>query len=426
MSFTFQIITYGCKVNQYESQAIREYWLSLGAKEVLSKSDKKIDLFLLSGCAVTAEAIADARQMVNKLGRDFPSGKVIVSGCAAAAEPLDFKQTNVLACIAQQAKEILLKFHPLNLPEDWQEQDQVYPDFSIKNFERSRPVLKIQDGCSHGCTYCIVPLTRGKARSRDPQSSMKELESFLNSGFREIMISGINLRQYYADKENFWGFLRHIQKEFGEKWQGRARIRLSSLEPKQLNSEALETLEQVTLLCPHLHLSLQSGSQSVLQRMGREHYTPEFIVENVNKLTKFWPKFALGADILMGFPGESKEEVHETLAMVKALPLTYAHVFPYSKRPKTKAANMPNHLSKEIKQEHAAMVRNLIEEKKNQFLNSMLNLETMHLSLDLGEKNVGWNEYYVSCYLENAKQSHELQEVKPLRVENNKLITKNV
>ncbi len=424
MSFTFQIITYGCKVNQYESQAIREYWQSLGAREIFSSEDKDIDLFLLSGCAVTAEAISDARQMVRKLERDFPVSKVIVTGCAAAAEPQDFQHNNVIACIAQQAKNNLLNFNPLQLPEQLVEEKNNYPEFEIKNFERSRPILKIQDGCSHACTYCIVPLTRGKSRSRNPNSSLAELGDLFTSGFREVVISGINLRQYYAEKENFWGFLRRIQKQFGSKWQGKARLRLSSLEPKQLNNEALETLEECTLICPHLHLSLQSGSKSVLKRMGREHYSPHEIVETTNKLKTFWPRFALGADILMGFPAESEEEVLETIEMINVLPLTYAHVFPYSSRPNTKAAAMDGHLPKKLKQEHAARIRTLIEQKKKDFLQSMLELEQMHISLDLGDKNMGWNEYYVSCYLPNAAQSHELQAVKAIGIENDKLITK--
>ncbi len=422
MSFSFHIITYGCKVNQYESQAIREKWQSFGASEVFALTqDQAIDIFLLSGCAVTATAISDARQMLGKLSRDFPNSKIIVTGCAAGAEPQDFQNKNVLACIAQKDKANLLEFHPFELPEKFVENNN-FPNFEITDFARSRPILKIQDGCSHACTYCIVPYTRGKARSRDVKSSLSELGRLLDAGFREIMISGINLRQYYADKENFWGFLRRVQNEFGKEWTGRARLRLSSLEPKQLNNEALETLEQCQLLCPHLHLSLQSGSASVLARMGREHYKPEQIVETVGKL-KFWPKFALGSDILMGFPAENEQEVQETLQMVKSLPLTYSHVFPYSVRPYTKAAQIPNQLPKKQKQEHAARVRHEIEIKKSNFLKSMLLEEQMQISLDLGEKNVGWNEYYVSCLLPQAIQSHELQRVKAVSVENDKLIT---
>lgn len=239
------------------------------------------------------------------------------------------------------------------------------------------------------------------------------------------MISGINLRQYsqeyLGDRLNFWGFLKIVEKEFGAEWKGRARLRLSSLEPAQLNDEGLEVLAQSSLLCPHLHLSLQSGSAAVLQRMGREHYTPEYMAEQINKIKSFWHTFGLGADFLMGFPGETEQELNETLALVDALPFTYAHVFPYSVRKGTKAEKMPGHLEKHVRQEHAQKVRVKTEEKKQQFLQTMLEKKHMHLSLDMGT-NEGWNEYYVACRLENAPKTHELLAVKPIRMEKNTLI----
>lgn len=429
MSFSFQILTYGCKVNQYESQAIREYWQSLGAREILEKGEIP-DLVLLAGCAVTAQAVADARQMVRKLLREMPQTKVLVTGCSASAEPKDFSFENVLAIVPQTAKWNLLHYHPFSLPKELMEKNTEYPDFAIKNFARSRPVLKIQDGCSHFCSYCIIPYMRGKARSRSIQESLAELRHLLEAGFREIMISGINLRQYFSrnslgDKQNFWGFLRLVEKEFGAEWKGRARLRISSLEPAQLNDEGLETLEQCSLLCPHLHLSLQSGSASVLQRMGREHYTPEYMVEQINKIKMFWQTFGLGADFLMGFPGETDKEVAETLALVDALPFTYAHVFPFSVRKDTKAETLPNQLEKHVKQEHAQKVRAKVEEKKLQFLQTMLEKEQMYLSLDMGT-NEGWNEFYVACHLENAPNTHELLTVKPHHMESNTLFVEQI
>ena len=415
MSFTFQIITYGCKVNQYESQAIREYWQSLGAEEISGKGESP-DLVLLASCAVTAQGVADARQMVRKLQRDMPRAKVIVTGCAASAEPQDFGFGNVLACISQTAKWNLLYHHPLRLPAVFAEKNSEYPDFSIKGFARSRPVLKIQDGCSHFCSYCIIPFTRGKARSRPVRESLAELRRLFEAGFREVMISGINLRQFGSDGMNFWGFLREAEKELGAEWKGRARLRLSSLEPAQLNDEGLETLAQSSLVCPHLHLSLQSGSPSVLARMGREHYSPESMAEQIGKIKSFWDTFAFGADILMGFPGETEEEVRETLQMVEMLPFTYAHVFPFSVRKGTKAEFLPGQLEKHVKQEHAQKVRAKVEEKKELFFQAMLEKKTMRLSLDAGTDE-GWNEFYVACRMENAPYTHELLTVEPIGAE---------
>lgn len=450
--FTFQIMTYGCKVNQYESQSIREHWQKIGGQEVrgqeigdqeinqkidlnarpemdadVSKKDEKQHIILVVGCAVTATGVSDARQMVRKIGREKPYARVIVTGCAASAEPQDFNFPHVIACIDQRAKWNLLKYHPLELPTEFEKRETIYPEFSIEGFERSRPVLKIQDGCSHFCSYCIVPYTRGPARSRPIEPSIAELKALLDAGYREIMISGINLRQYGAEKGNFWGFLRHVDEELGAQWQGKARLRLSSLEPAQIDNEALETLEQCRLVSPHLHLSLQSGSPTVLERMGREHYSPTDIIDKLQKVSTFWPTFALGADILMGFPGESETEVQETLDMIECLPMTYAHVFPYSIRPNTKAAKLTGHLEKSVRQNHAARVRESIDRKKQAFLEKMLTLESMWVSLDISEtKFVGWNEYYVSCVVDAKEADHELKKVQPIEIKGDKLITKMI
>lgn len=161
--------------------------------------------------------------------------------------------------------------------------------------------------------------------------------------------------------------------------------------------------------------------------MGRDHFSPEKILEQIAKIQGFWSKFALGADILMGFPNETDDETKETLNLVENLPLSYAHVFPYSIRSGTKAALMKGHLETYVRQERAAKVRELVDIKKKFFLKSMLELNSMHLSLDLGEeKNIGWNEYYVSCILDNAKQTHELQKVKAQKIIGEKLVTYHV
>ena len=191
------------------------------------------------------------------------------------------------------------------------------------------------------------------------------------------------------------------------------------------------------MLCPQLHLSLQSGSPTVLARMNRSPYSPESIAESVEKMRRFWPIMGLGADILMGFPGETEEETEETLAMLRALPMTYAHVFPYSERPGTKAATLPQ-LPKKVRQEHAARVRNLIAEKKAAFLDVQMGLPEMWAAFDSADARHGNNEYFVDCRLERPDSpealahsasfplagGHELIKVKPLRIDGNLLIVR--
>ncbi len=310
--------------------------------------------------------------------------------------------------------------------------------WNISGFKRARPVINVQDGCSHGCTYCIVPQTRGRARSRAPEEILAEARRLLASGHFEIMLSGVNLRQYRHEGWNFWKLLRHLQAQLAQEWQGRMRFRLSSLEPAQLDAEGLESLEQCRLLCPHLHISLQSGSNSVLSRMGRGHYRVEDLSRAVAALERFWPVFGLGADILMGFPGESEGEYQETLDLVQALPFSYAHVFPWSSRPGTKAATMPGILPKALRQAHAAGVRELIARKKEAFLQKMLTLPELVLAMTPGADHdngaeagqaapasavSGISEFYTPCRLEgHASGSLELVRAFPLRVEQGRII----
>jgi MiaB/RimO family radical SAM methylthiotransferase len=398
--FAFQIHTFGCKVSQYESQAIREHWLELGGYE--EDAPSRADVILVASCAVTAEAVADARQAVRRLGRQAPQARVVVSGCAADAAREDFRLPGVRAVIPQIHKGRLLSFHPLDIDSAMAggPPDASFPPFRIAGFRRARPILKVQDGCSQGCAYCIVPLARGPSRSREPGEIMDEARRLLAAGYREIVVSGINLRQYRYGRENFWKLLRQLETGLAPRWAGRARLRLSSLDPAQLDAEGLECLEACRLLCPHLHLSLQSGSPSVLRRMRRDPLQPERMPDVMAAVRRFWPVFGLGADILTGFPGETADETEDTLAMLAGLPLTYAHVFPWSPRPGTEAAGMPDALPKGLRQERAAMARAVVEPKRRAFLRAQAALPEFRLALD-GKGSVrGVNEYYAPCRVE--------------------------
>lgn len=434
--FSFHVLTFGCKVNQYESQAQRETWLAEGGIECDTPEDA--DLVLLATCAVTAEAVSDARQMARRLGRIAPKARLVVTGCAASAAPKDFDLPSLAALIPQTSRAQLLRIDPHGLLErtealvlaaETYAGHRNYPPFHIESFRRARPVLKVQDGCSHRCTYCIVPFTRGPSCSRPPDAVVDEAGRLLRAGHREIMISGVNLRQYHAEGMNFWALLRLLDSSLSSEWAGRARLRLSSLEPAQLTAEGVETLAACRMLCPHLHLSLQSGSSAVLARMGREHYALEQVEEAISQLRGFWPEFGLGADILMGFPGESEEETRETIYMVERLPFTYAHVFPYSIRPGTKAASMPGQLPKALRQEHAARVREVIRRKQEAFLIRQARRSVMLIAFDGSGTAHGLNDCYVSCRLTAASSlplGHELLAARPVGHEDGSILVELV
>jgi MiaB/RimO family radical SAM methylthiotransferase len=466
----------GCKVNQYESEALREAWLQAGHHELKSPADA--DLVLINSCAITAKAISDLRAVSRRVRRLTPQGEILVTGCAAEALPEELNTLPVDTLVPQRNKISLLRylgsaegFENIELtdfyvfPEhsgrekeeicsgaheqanesaefwDYEGPEEIidktaFPPFSISDYARTRAVLKIQDGCSQHCTYCIVPKGRGPSTSRPWQAILAEAGRLIYAGFRELVLNGVNLRQYGMDlpvKQDFWDLLTRISAAFAPEWSRRApdanayrslRFRISSLEPGQLNQKALDTLAQSSLIAPHLHLSLQSGSSSILKKMGRGHYNIQKIPDFLDNLKQIWPKFGLGADFIVGFPGESEEDFAETIEISEKLPLSYAHVFPYSRRPNTAAASLPGQIPQEIKKERAARLRAFISRKKQDFLQSQLKLERVDVVLEEGKKGQGVNEFYSDCRFvgKSVPSGKNIIPVKPVGVDNDTLL----
>ena len=480
--WNFFLVTFGCKVNQYETQSLREAWQSLGGVECSTPAEA--DVVCVNSCAITAKGERDARNAVFRLRREAPDARLILTGCAARLFA-DYQPRPGAAWAApdllvpQEHKDILLQgpwgsdvsvpdacgqtpraalsaFPPvrqektfsrpeafsLPVPSGEPEQRKAlnadaqvttvmetaagtatgsgFPSFSISTFKRARPVLKVQDGCAHRCTYCIVPLTRGKPRSRPVEDVVKEARRLLESGHVEIMISGINLGQYGRDAQtgDFWNLLRTIDTALAPEFAGQARFRISSLEPGQLDARALDILRGCRMLCPHLHISLQHGSRKVLKRMGRGHYSPSMLEDAVRELSDHWPVMGLGADIIAGFPGETEEDLQELLDLMARLPLGYAHVFPYSRRPGTVAERFEGQIAHALKLERAARVRQAVALKQKEFLAAQMALPHMLLAADTsgslrnsalpgGKKIKGVNEYYAACFLRPRKAAPE-------------------
>ena len=399
MAVSFYLATLGCKVNQYESHALREAWSARGWQE--AERPEQAEVILVNSCAVTARAVADVRNAVRRLHRAAPESAIIVTGCAAEVLEKELADLpGVRAVIGQSRKEELLAdFRGRVLaPEDFRSVKAhsgahsaapvlekkkgrgaaPFPAFAVSGYDRSRAVLKVQDGCSHGCTYCIVPLARGRARSRTAEDSLSEARRLLAAGFREIVISGVNLRQYGRDLpgtsgrgdapgDDFWDLLARLDRELGPEWAGQARLRVSSLEPGQLGSKALDVLGASRMAAPHLHLSLQSGSPSVLRRMGRGHYDPATLPEFFARLRTVWPVFGLGADLLTGFPGESEAEFADTLALVDAVGYAQAFSFKYSPRPGTPAATLEGQIAPEVMAERLHRLQTRLAEHQHAF-----------------------------------------------------------
>ena len=440
-TWKFFLVTFGCKVNQYETQALREAWQKLGGVECSTPAGA--DVVCVNSCAITSKGERDARNAVFRLRREAPKARLILTGCAARLFA-DYKPRpgatwaapDIL--IAQEHKDVLLQGpwvtppagpHSLtphverpadpspteanNMPAAASPvpapvtegmarlpaQSEAFPPFAISTFKRARPVLKVQDGCAHRCTYCIVPLTRGRPHSRPAEDIIAEARRLLEAGHVEVMISGINLGQYGRGHDHmgdFWNLLRTLDAALAPEFAGKARFRISSLEPGQLNERGLDTLLGCRLLCPHLHISLQHGSQKVLKRMGRGHYSASMLEKAVTSLGAHWPVMGLGADIIAGFPGETEEDVQELLALIERLPLTYAHVFPYSRRPGTAAERFDRQVPQALKLERAARIRQAIAQKQRAFLESQLRLPHMLLAADVADVAVVSNDADIS------------------------------
>lgn len=408
-------MTFGCKVNQYESQAIREHWQARGGAPVADPDSA--DVVLINSCAVTARAERDARNAVFRVRRAAPEARILLAGCAARLfQSFRPRPGAVWAkpdlCLDNEAKACLLSG-------PWPDSCEMraprgYPPFRIKAFGRARAVLKIQDGCIHRCTYCIVPQTRGAPYSRPPHEALAEARTLLAAGHAELVLSGINLGQYGRDRPeygDFWQLLRFLDAELAPEFAGGARLRISSLEPSQLDMRGLEVLAGCRMVCPHLHISLQHASQAVLRRMGRGHYSAGTLETALANMASFWPRMGLGADILVGFPGETEEEFQVLLETVERLPLSYAHVFPYSRRPGTAAARFEGQIPARVRLERAAAVRAAVERRRRHFWETQLQLPRMSIALDdgtlTGEPGLqkGVNEYYVPCHFHSPLQA---------------------
>lgn len=420
----FHLSTLGCKVNQYETQVIREAWERQGHACV--NEPEQAQVILVHSCAVTQKALADLRKNVSALRRAAPGVPVMISGCAAQTHGPELSGLDGVVRVLDLKHRGLLTTGPEALLAKDNMARNAHPQpvvlEGVSGFSRSRAQVKIQDGCSHGCTYCIVPLARGAHQSRAPRAVLEEVRRLLAAGFRELSLIGINLRLYGLDLEppmDFWDLVGLLEQTFAPEWAGRARFRMSSLDPAMLGAKALDTLSASRMLCPHLHLSLQSGSQEVLRRMGRGHCAPETIAPFCAELTRAWPMFGLGADLLTGFPGEQDVHFQETRRLCAKLPLSYAHVFPYSLRPGTPAAAWPDQIPDAKRRNRAAVLRALARTKKDVFLRKAAQCRELNVVVEGMNPTRGKSEYYVDCRLQTEPgqaRARGLLKVRPVGV----------
>jgi len=367
---TVAVVTLGCKVNQYETASMENGFTAKGF-EIIDFSDKA-DIYVINTCAVTAKAAAQSRQLIRRAQRTNPDARVVVTGCYAQIDP---------AAVMEAAAGRIIVFdnvhkHLLvdNILKEGQRKIRFLGDigkikkidfFPVHRFAgRTRAFLKIQDGCNNFCSYCIVPFARGRSRSQQPAEVMRQAKKFAVQGYKELVVTGIHVGAYGRDLEppvNILGILEKLTS-----LTPAIRYRISSLEPTEITDELIDFMAETENLMPHLHIPLQSGDNRILKKMNRRYAAADF--ENiVAKTLRFLPDIAIGVDVLVGFPGEDAEAFGNTVQLLQDLPVAYLHVFPYSKRPGTRAAAMPGQVAKNIKEERVAFLRELGRQKRRAF-----------------------------------------------------------
>lgn len=364
---TVAITTLGCKTNQFESAAMIEQFKNAGY-EIVSFT-QAADIYVINSCTVTARTDSETRRLIRRARRLNAEAKIVATGCYAQVAPGELERLpEVDTVLGNREKLDIARF--IETGESHVSDISITPaatePLRLESFaEHTRAFLQVQNGCNAFCTYCIVPYARGRSRSVRFEDVIEEIRKLAENGYKEVVLTGIHLGAYGADLDppaSLTDLVRRISEASLIQ-----RLRIGSLEPNELNDELIALLSGSHTICRHLHLPLQSGSDTVLKRMGR-HYTSGNIRELFKSLSNTLPDAFIGADLIAGFPGESEEEFMDTVRLVNELPFSDLHVFPYSSRPGTKAAEMPGHLNAAVITERAGKLRDLAAAKKASFL----------------------------------------------------------
>ncbi|WP_339230382.1 tRNA (N(6)-L-threonylcarbamoyladenosine(37)-C(2))-methylthiotransferase MtaB [Aeribacillus sp. FSL K6-2833] len=347
--------TLGCKVNHYETEAIWQLFKEAGYER--RDFEAIADVYVINTCTVTNTGDKKSRQVIRRAIRKNPDSVICVTGCYAQTAPAEVMAIpGVDIVVGTQDRKKMLDYieqfkkerQPINGVTNIMKA-RVFEEMDVPSFtDRTRASLKIQEGCNNFCTFCIIPWARGLMRSRDPKEVIKQAQKLVDAGYKEIVLTGIHTGGYGEDLKdyNFAQLLRDIDSEV----KGLKRFRISSIEASQITDEVIEVLKTSDKIVRHLHIPLQSGSNSVLKRMRRK-YTTEFYAERLKRLREALPGLAVTSDVIVGFPGETEEEFMETYNFVKEHRYSELHVFPYSKRTGTPAARMENQVDEDIKNE---------------------------------------------------------------------------
>ena len=391
------VMTLGCKVNKYESDALI-YNLKIKGYQATDKFEPA-DVYVINTCAVTAEAERKSRQMIARCKKYNENAKFFICGCASQKNSGQFleKDATFVSGVAGKKKisEYIDKLakHDRRLLKKRDRTEKLPKDYEDDLFaeqSRTRAYIKIQDGCDNFCSYCIIPYLRGRSRSRAIFSIINEV-SKLSKDIKEVVLTGINVTDYKIDgKPSLLSLLTELD-TFG------LRLRLSSMEDSLISEEFVEGLSRLDNFCPHFHLSLQSGSDSVLKRMNR-HYTTKMFKQSVDLIRKYFPLAGITTDIIVGFPNESDEEFRQTYEFTKEVGFSQLHIFPYSNREGTVASKLYRDLPKSIKQKRFEELDKLNSQLKLDFIKKNKTGSVL-IEEQIDGYYVGYTKNYIRCYI---------------------------
>jgi len=416
--------TLGCKVNQYETEAMKEQFRTAG-HEIVGEEDFA-DVYIINTCTVTNLADRKSRQYIRRMKKQAPEAIVAVTGCYAQVSPEELTAMEEVDIVAGTGEKTNLLTYVEEFRQNRQEQVHIrtydelteYTDRGIITSmeSRTRAYIKIQEGCNRFCAYCLIPFARGHVRSRNPEEVVEEARVLVEAGFKEVILTGINTALYGTEESFAWP-LTEAEKEAGvsgieiiigriNALPGEFRIRLSSLEPTVVNADYVKRLMQYERLCPHLHLSIQSGSTNVLKLMNRRYNRDEYL-DIVRVLKEHDPGYGITTDIIAGFPGETEEDFLDSIDMIEQVQFCKVHGFRYSKRPGTAAASMKGHLDGNTKNDRITRLLDAGERSAREFFAGCLQRREERTVLFEewdGQLITGYTENYIKVYAEGGEE----------------------
>lgn len=412
-------ICLGCKVNTYENEYILSSFKDKGYEIV----DDNADIYIINTCSVTNQSDAKSRKVINRIVRENKDAIIVVMGCFIEANK-DYYNENVSIIIGNKDKNKVVDLVEEYVKERknkkilYQNFDDVFEDMFITNMNsRTRAFVKIQDGCENFCSYCIIPYTRGRCRSKDKKKVIAEIESLISNGYQEIVLTGIHTGHYGSDiNESFSHLLRDIVKIKGLK-----RLRISSIEITELDDEFMDILAHHETIVSHIHIPLQAGSDTILKSMNRK-YDTKYFKEKIDKIRKIRPDISITTDVITGFPGETEDLFNETYDFIESVKFTKLHVFPYSRRKGTKADLMPDQVNEQEKKERVKKLISLSNKLENEYLKKYLDCE-VEVLIEKSEDGYakGHTGNYLLVQIPREVEENQIVNVKIKRIKDNYL-----